>query len=461
VDGDDDATTVADTVVAGATLVATVDDERREIRGGWVAIARGLIEAVGTGPEPPARVRIDARGCLVTPGLVNTHHHLWQNLTRSYAPMTSTDFLGWLGVLYPLWSRIDAEGIYLSTRVGLAELALGGCTTTSDHLYLQPPDQPSFLDVQISAAAQSGLRFHATRGAVDRGRRDGSPMPDDMLEALDDVLSDCERLVAKHHDPAPASRLRIALGPHSVFGASSKLMAEVGALAAQLDVRLHTHLSGDRADDGYCMNLHGCRPLEWLESLGWIDRRTWVAHCFFPNADEIARLGAAGVGVAHCATAGLLMGVGVAPVPELRAAGVPVGLGVDGSSNSDSGSLWLEARMALIANRYRCGPAAFGARDALELATRDGAACLGRQGEIGVLAPGANADIAVWPIEGVSWAGAVSDPIEAWLRCGPTAPRHVLVGGEPVVRDGQLVRQDDLDDILARHTAVARRLQEC
>jgi cytosine/adenosine deaminase-related metal-dependent hydrolase len=456
----DDGTTVADVLVAGATLVATVDDDRRELRDGWVAVRHGLIDAVGSGAEPAARVRIEASGCLVTPGLVNTHHHLWQNLTRSYAPMTSIDFLGWLGVLYPLWSRIDAEGIYLSTRVGLAELALGGCTTTSDHLYLQPPDQPSFLDVQISAATESGLRFHATRGAVDRGQRDGSPMPDHMLEPLDDVLADCERLVATHHDRTPMSRLRVALGPHSVFGATSKLMAEIAALGARLDVRLHTHLSGDHADDGYCVNLHGCRPVEWLESLGWIDRRTWVAHCFFPNAGEIARLGAARVGVAHCATAGLLMGVGVAPVPEMRAAGIPVGLGVDGSSNSDAGSLWLEARMALLANRFRSGPAAFSARDALELATRGGATCLGRDGEIGVLAAGANADIAVWPIEGVPWAGAVSDPIEAWLRCGPTAPRHVLVGGEPVVRDGVLV-QDDIGDLLARHTTVARRLQEC
>jgi cytosine/adenosine deaminase-related metal-dependent hydrolase len=448
-------------LVAGARLVATVDDDRREIEGGWVSVRDGVIDAIGpAGTEPTAIRRIDASGCLVTPGLVNAHHHLWQNLTRAYAPMTNADFLGWLGALYPLWSEIDAEGIYLSTRVGLAELALGGCTTTSDHLYLQPPDQPSFLDAQIVAAAESGLRFHATRGAVDRGRRDGTQVPDRLVEDVDNVLADCERLVAGYHDRSPQSMMRVALGPHSVFGATSKLMAEVAALGERLDVRLHTHLSGDRADEAYCLDVHGCRPVEWLESVGWVDRRTWVAHCFFPNADEIVRLGAAGVGVAHCATAGLLMGVGIAPVRELRAAGTPVGLGVDGSSNSDAASLWLEARMALIANRFRNGPAAFGARDALELATRGGAACLGREGEIGVLAPGANADIAVWPLEGVRWAGAVSDAVEAWLRCGPSAPRHVLVGGTSVVHDGALL-QDDLDDILRRHTDVARRLQRC
>ena len=243
-----------DLLVAGATLVATVDDDRTEIAGGWVAIDDGLVVAVGRpGSEPAARERLDARGHLVTPGLINAHHHLWQNLTRSYAPMTTTDFLGWLGALYPLWSQIDAEGIYLSTRVGLAELALGGCTTTSDHLYLQPPGQPSFLDVEIEAAAASGLRFHATRGCVDRGQRVGSPMPDHMTESVEAVLADCERLVATHHQRGPSAMVQVALGPHSVFGASADLMAEVADLAKRLDVRLHTHLSGDRSDDAYCL----------------------------------------------------------------------------------------------------------------------------------------------------------------------------------------------------------------
>jgi cytosine/adenosine deaminase-related metal-dependent hydrolase len=392
--------------------------------------------------------------------LINAHHHLWQNLTRSYAPMTTTDFLGWLGTLYPLWAQVDAEGIEVSTRVGLAELALSGCTTASDHLYLQPPDQPSFLDVQIEAAKASGLRFHATRGCVDRGQRDGSPMPDHMLEDVDVVLADAERLVRAHHDPSPGAMVQVALGPHSVFGATSRLMVEVADAAERLDVRLHTHLSGDRADDPACRELHGCGSVDWFESVGWMGDRTWVAHCFFPDEAEIARLGAAGVGVAHCPTTGLLMGVGIAPVPELRAAGCPVGIGVDGSSNSDAGSLWMEARMALLATRFRCGPEGFGARDVLEMATRDGAACLGRAGELGELTPGANADLAIWPVEGLQWAGAVSDPIEAWLRCGPSAPRHVLVGGEPVVEDG-LLAAPDLDQVLARHEVLARQLQGC
>jgi cytosine/adenosine deaminase-related metal-dependent hydrolase len=450
-----------DRLIAGARLVATLDAERREIEGGWVAIDRGAIADVGgPGTEPPARERIDARGCLVTPGLVNAHHHLWQNLTRAHRPMTTTDFLGWLGVLYPLWSRVTADDIYLSTRVGLAELALGGCTTTSDHLYLQPPDQPSLVEVEIVAAREAGLRFHATRGAVDRGQRVGSPMPDRLTESIDSVLADSARLVDRYHERSPSAMTQVALGPHSVFGSTSDLMRATAALASELDVRLHTHLSGDSADDAYCQSLHGCRPVEWFESLGWSSPRTWVAHCLFPSEGEIRRLGAAQVGVAHCATAGMLMGVGIAPVVDLRRAGAPVGIGVDGSSNSDASSLWLEARMAMLAARFRSGPAAFGARDALEMATLDGAACLGRQGEIGVLQPGANADLCIWPLTGIAWAGAVSDPIDAWLRCGPGAPRDVLVGGKPIVRDFQL-NQPDLDDILRRHAAAARRLQGC
>jgi cytosine/adenosine deaminase-related metal-dependent hydrolase len=450
-----------DLLVHGAVMVATVDDDRREIRGGWVAIRGGVVAAVGPpGEEPPAQERLDASGCLVTPGLVNVHHHLWQNLTRAYRPMTTTDFLGWLGALYPLWSRVDAEAIRLSTQVGLLELALGGCTTTSDHLYLQPPDQPSLVEAEIVAAREIGLRFHATRGAVDRGKKHDSPMPDRLLERVDDVLEDAERLVAKYHERGPRAMVQIALGPHSVFGATPALMRETAALAEKLDVRLHTHLSGDTGDEAYCVDLYGCRPVEWFESMGWSSRRTWVAHCLFPSRAEIARLGAAGVGVAHCPTAGLLMGVGIAPVADLRRAGAPVGIGVDGSSNSDCASMWLEARMAMIAARFRGGPSAFGARDALELSTRGGAACLGRQGEIGVLAAGANADVALWPVEGLIFAGAVSDPIEAWLRCGPSAPRHLLVGGRTLVADGKLAR-GDLDDLLRRHAAASKRLQAC
>ena len=454
-------TVPCDLVVHGAVMVATIDDDRREIAGGWVAIRDGKIDSLGPpGSEPPAAKRLDAGGCLVTPGLVNAHHHFWQNLTRAYAPVTNADFLGWLGGLYPLWANVDAEAIHLSTRVAMAELALSGCTTTSDHLYLQPPDQPSLVEAEILAARATGMRFTATRGSVDRGQRDGGPMPDHMLETVDGVLADCARLVDTYHDRSPASKTQVALGPQSVFGATSALMREVGALGEELDVRLHTHLYGDIADEAYCLDLHGCRPFDWFQSVGWCTDRAWIAHCLFPDESEIAKLGAAGVGVVQCITSTMLMGVGISPVVELRRAGCPVGMGVDGSANGDASSMWMEARMSMIGNRLRSGPTAFTARDALELATRGGAACLGRAGEIGVIAEGANADLALWSIDGLPFAGAVSDPIEAWLRCGPAAVHTVLVGGEELVRGGEL-HGVDIGDLVHRHGAVARRLQQC
>jgi cytosine/adenosine deaminase-related metal-dependent hydrolase len=454
-----------DLVVAGATLVATVDAHRRELADGWVAIDGGRIAGVGGGPgpgspPPPARRRVDASGCLVTPGLVNTHHHMWQNLTRSYRPMTSEGFLGWLGALYPLWARLDEEAIEVSTWVALAELAAGGCTTTSDHLYLQAAGAGSFFDAQVAAAREVGLRFTACRGSVDRSQRHGALPPDSVAQDLDTILADCERAVASVHDPGPLSYLRVALAPHSLHAASDELMRGTAALAERLDVRLHTHLAADRADDEAARAGHGLSPVEWFEAMGWMSSRAWVAHCIFPSPAEIGRLGAAGVGVAHCATACLLMGVGITPVVDLRAAGVPVGLGVDGSSNSDSGSAWMEARTALLAGRFRGGPAAMTARDVLELATVGGAACLGRAGEIGELTVGAAGDLAVWPLDDLAHAGAVSDPIEAWLRCGPTAPRHVVVGGRVIVDGGELCLPG-LEDRLARHRKIARHLQEC
>ena len=449
----------AEVLVTGAELVATLDADRREIAGGWVAIAGGAVTAVGPpGHEPPAATTVDARGCLVTPGLVNTHHHMWQNLTRSYRPMTDQAFHGWLGALYPLWERIDTEAIASSTWVAMAELVISGCTTTSDHLYLQPAGCGSLFDSQVETAMAFGMRFTACRGAVDRSRRHGALPPDSIAQDTDTILADCARVVARYHDPSPLSRLRVALAPHSLHAASNELMVGTAALAERLDVRLHTHLAADVADDEAALLAYGCRPVEWFESVGWASPRTWVAHCVFPSAAEIARLGAAGVGVAHCATAMLLMGVGVAPVPSLRASGAPVGLGVDGSSNSDAASLWLEARTALLAGRSRFGPTALSARDVLEMATLGGAACLGRQGEVGVLTAGAAGDVAVWALDDLAHAGAVSDPIEAWLRCGPSAPRHVLIGGTPFVRHGEL-QVPDLAARLRHHRALATAVQ--
>src|SRR5579859_3100237 len=429
----------ADLLVTGAKLVATCDAEHRELAGGWVAVTDGLISVVGgsADPAPPEATVLDATDCLVTPGLVNTHHHIFQNLTRSYAPTVNGTLFQWLSGLYPLWAGVDEESVYVSAWVGLAELALGGCTTTTDHLYVHPKGGGDLISAEIAAAREVGLRFHPTRGSMTISEKDGGLPPDSVVQDDDDVLADCERLVAAHHDPARGAMVRVALAPCSPFSVSPDLMRRTAELAERLDVRLHTHLAEDPDEDSYCLEKFGRRPVEQYEEVGWLTARSWVAHCVYPNEAETARLGAAGVGVAHCPSSNMLLaGGGFAPVRELRAAGSPVGLGCDGSSSADSASLWVEARAALLLGRQRLGPAGMTAREVLDIGTRGGAACLGRDGEIGQLSVGAVGDLVCWPQEGLAFAGALTDPVEAWLRCGPTAARHTVVAGRVIVRDG-------------------------
>jgi cytosine/adenosine deaminase-related metal-dependent hydrolase len=452
---------VVDLLVRDADLVATVDDARRELPGGWVAIDGGLVTAVGgPGDEPPPAAEVlSARGCLVTPGLINTHHHIYQNLTRSFGPVVNGTLFEWLTALYPRWAMLDEEAAYVSAWVGLAELALGGCTTTTDHLYVHPRGGGDLISAEIAAAVELGMRFHPTRGSMSLSQKDGGLPPDSVVQDDDEILADSERLVAKHHDPAWGAMVRIALAPCSPFSVTPELMVATAELAERLDVRLHTHLAEDPDEDRYAEETFGRRTVDQFEAVGWMTDRTWVAHCIYPNAQEIGRLGAAGVGVAHCPSSNMLIGGGgLAPVADLRAAGVPVGLGCDGSSSTDAASLWIESRAALLLGRQRGGPTGMTARAVLEIATRGSAACLGREGELGVLAPGAVGDLVCWPMEGVQFAGALSDPVEAWLRCGPNAARHTVVAGRAVVRDGHLTRPGE-EDMLRRHHAIATRLQ--
>jgi len=416
----------ADLLVAGADLVATVDDERREIPGGWVAITDGLVSGFGSpGTEPEAVRTLRADGCLVTPGLINTHHHIYQNLTRAHRPATKATLFGWLTTLYPLWSRLDEEAAYLSAWVGLAELALGGCTTSTDHLYVHPRGGGDLITAEIRAAVELGMRFHPTRGSMSLSEKDGGLPPDSVVQSDDEILADSERLVGLHHDPSWGAMVRIALAPCSPFSVTPALMRETAELAERLDVRLHTHLAEDPDEDTYAMETFGRRTIEQFEEVGWGTDRSWVAHCIYPNPHEIARMGRWGTGVAHCPSSNMMIGGGgIAPVADFRAAGVPVGLGCDGSASTDSASLWMEARNALLLGRMRGGPESTGARDALEVATRGGAACLGRAGELGELSIGAAGDLVCWPLEGIAFAGAITDPIEAWLRCGPVSARH-------------------------------------
>jgi cytosine/adenosine deaminase-related metal-dependent hydrolase len=450
----------ADLLVHDAELIATVDDTRREIGGGWVAVTDGVVSGLGGpgDPVPEATRLVDARGCLVTPGLVNTHHHLYQNLTRAYAPALTGGLFDWLVTLYPLWARLDEEAAHVSAYVGLAELALSGCTTSTDHLYVHPRGAGDLISAEIAAAQDLGVRFHPTRGSMSLSVKDGGLPPDAVVQDDDEVLADSQRLVEAHHDRSPTAMTRVALAPCSPFSVSPALMRRTAELAETLDVRLHTHLAETRDEDAFCLQTFGRRPVDHLADAGWMSDRAWLAHLVWPSREEVTRLGAARVGAAHCPSSNMVLGSGLAPVAELRAAGAPVGLGVDGSSSADSASLWLEARTAMLQGKLRHGAAAMSARDALEMATRGGAACLGRAGEIGQLSVGACGDLALWSLEGVRFAGALSDPVEAWLRCGPVSARHTVVAGRFVVEDGALVHPA-LAEQLAVHRRVSQRMQ--
>jgi cytosine/adenosine deaminase-related metal-dependent hydrolase len=452
---------IADLLLENALVVATVDDARRELKGGWVAITDGLISGVGSSldPKPSAREKLDATDCLVTPGLVNTHHHIYQNLTRAYPPMTDKPLFGWLQSLYPLWRAIDEEAVYVSAYVGLAELALSGCTTSTDHLYLHPHGAGDLLTAEIRAAQELGMRFHPTRGSMSLSQKDGGLPPDDVVSDDDEILAASQLAVERHHDRSFGAMVRVALAPCSPFSVTEELMMRSAELAEKLDVRLHTHFAENAEDDDFSIATFGCRPMEYLERTGWCSDRTWVAHCVMPNHDEVHRLGAAGIGVAHCPSSNMILASGISPVADLRAAGVKVGLGVDGSSSADSASMWLEARQAMLLAKLRNGANAGTARMSLEIATRGGAGCLGREGEIGEISVGAVGDIAVWSLTGPSFAGAIADPVEGWLRCGPASAKHTVVHGRVVVRDGQLTHPA-LDGMLKSHHTISSRIQQ-
>ena len=383
---------------------------------------------------------------------------MYQNLTRAFPPMTNAALFGWLQTLYPLWSTLDEEAANVSAWVGLAELALSGCTTSTDHLYVHPGGGGDLLSAEIMAAKDLGMRFHPTRGSMSLSQKDGGLPPDNVVQDHDVILAESQRAVEQHHDASHGAMVRIALAPCSPFSVTKQLMTESAHLAEKLDVRLHTHFAENSEDDAFSIATFGCRPTQYLEDVGWCTDRAWVAHCVMPNHDEIQQLGKAKIGVAHCPSSNMILSSGIAPVVDLRAAGVHVGLGVDGSSSADSASMWLEARQAMLLAKLRNGAAAGTARMSLEIATRGGAGCLGRVGEIGEISVGAVGDLAIWSLTGVAFAGAVADPIEAWLRCGPTGAKHTIVNGKLVVDNGQLV-SNKVDSMLATHRKVAKRMQ--
>lgn len=432
-------------------------DRGWEIADGWVAIKDKRVHSVGkAGEEPTALKAISARGRLVTPGLINAHHHMYQNLTRSYAPVTNGSLFEWLTGLYPLWAGLTEESVYLSTYIAMTELLMGGCTTSMDHMYVHP--KPRLIDAQFRAAADIGFRFYATRGSMTRSVENGGLPPASVVQREDDILDDSIRLVETFHDASPGSMRRLALAPCSLFSVTERIMSESARLADKYDLRLHTHLAEDPEEDTYCAEVYGCTPTEYFERVGWASRRSWVAHFIYPSDDEIGRLAHAGVCATQCPCSNMLIGGGSADVMGLRARGMRVGLGCDGSASTDHASMWLEARTALLLGRYRNGPNSMSARDALDVATRGGAACLGWDDEIGHLRPGACADLVIWSMSDVALAGAHTDPVEAWLRCGPATAGTTIVNGKVLVEEGRPV-MTELGDVLREHARHSRRMQ--
>ena len=443
---------MSELLIKGADIVLTMDDSRRELHGADILVRDGAIAGIGHDLTVQGDV-IDASGCVVTPGLVNTHHHLFQTLTRAVPAAQDAALFGWLQTLYPIWSQLGPEHLFTSTQIGLAEMALSGCTMTSDHLYLFP--NGGRLDDTIVAAQEVGLRFHATRGSMSIGESKGGLPPDALVEDEAAILEDCIRVVDAFHDTSANALTRVALAPCSPFSVSRDLMRETAILARDKGVMLHTHLAENDEDIAFSQSAFGCRPGQYAEELGWVGPDVWHAHCVKLDGQEIDLFAHTRTGVAHCPCSNCRLGSGIAPVIDMRAAGVNVGLGVDGSASNDTSNLIAEARQAMLLQRVSKGGDAFPAREALELATRGGAAVLGRSAECGQIATGFRADLAIWDVSGIESAGSW-DPA-ALLLAGPSRVRDLLVEGRRIVADGQLATID-LPATITKQNAMVRQL---
>jgi 8-oxoguanine deaminase len=441
-------------LVKHADLLVTMDAGRRTIPDGGLFARDNAIEQVGPTadlPESADRV-IDARGMIILPGLVNTHHHLYQTLTRCIAQ--DSVLFDWLATLYPIWARLTPEAVYVSAKVGLAELMLTGCTTTSDHLYIYP--NGARIDDEIQAATELGIRFHATRGSMSLGRSQGGLPPDSVVEDEAFILHDSRRAIEEHHQAQRYGMVRVALAPCSPFSVTAGLMRESAHLARAYGVRLHTHLAETLDEERFCLEKFGARPVEYVESLGWTGPDVWHAHCVHLNTTEIALFAHTGSGVAHCPNSNMRLASGIAPVRAMRDAGVRVGLGVDGSASNDGNHLLGEARQAMLLQRVGGDPAALGAREALEIATLGGASVLGRN-DIGALAPGMAADFIGYRLERLEFAGALHDPLAALVFCTPPYVDFSVINGQVRVQDGHIVGLD-LPALIQRHDQISRAM---
>jgi cytosine/adenosine deaminase-related metal-dependent hydrolase len=431
----------------GATIiehchVATCDPDDAEFTDGHLVWEDGAITTVGAGPAPEGLEdveRVDGRGCLLTPGLINAHHHLYQWVTRAVSQ--DQTLFGWLTALYPIWAQIDAEIVHAAAAANLGWLALTGTTTSSDHHYVFPRRGGDLLEAEIRAAQMIGLRFHPARGSMDLGQSAGGLPPDSVVEDRDAILTATAEAIDRWNDPAPESMLRIVVAPCSPFSVSAGLMREGAELARAKGVRLHTHLAESRDEDTYCAEHYGCTPTQYAEDLGWLGSDVWMAHCVHLDDGAMDRFAATGTGVAHCPTSNGRLGAGLAPVGELLRRRVPVGLGVDGAASNESGRMVDELHQALLVARLRDGPTALTARQSLRLGTIGGARCLGREADLGSLEPGKLADLALWRVDGLAGDG-IADPVATLVFGAPTLDR-LWVGGEPVVSAGALVGADE------------------
>ena len=438
-------------LIKNADMIVTMDDQRRELHGADIRLTNGVIAEIGYELETLGEI-VMATGCSVTPGLVNTHHHLYQTLTRAVPGGQDALLFGWLQTLYPIWSRFGPEEMRVSAMVGLAEMALSGCTLSSDHLYLYP--NGSRLDDTIDAAKEVGLRFHPTRGSMSIGESDGGLPPDALVENENNILEDCIRVIDAHHDSSEGAMVRVGVAPCSPFSVSRELMRDAAILARDKSVMLHTHLAENDEDIAYSLEKFGVRPGQYAEDLGWTGDDVWHAHCVKLDGQEIDLFAKTKTGVAHCPCSNCRLGSGIAPVRKMRDAGVKVGLGVDGSASNDSGNLIAEARQSMLLQRVANGADAMSAREALEIATRGGAQVLGRH-DCGQISVGKRADIAIWDSSGVESAGSWDKA--ALLLAGPTKVKHLFVEGRQIVRDGKMVTID-LPRLIERQNQLARAL---
>lgn len=444
------------TIAIEGAAIATLDPDRCEIAEGHAVVEGSRIVAVGPGPAPYDRDLldrvVDGRGCLLTPGLVNTHQHLYQWVTRGLA--ADATLFEWLTTLYPVWAGIDEESVHVAAQAALSQMALTGCTTAADHHYVFPRDGGDVLGAEILAAREVGLRFHPARGSMDLGAKDGGLPPDSVVQDLDTVLAATEDAIDRWHDPSPGSMLRVSVAPCSPFSVTGDLMREAAVLARRKGVRLHTHLAETTDEAAWCAERVGCTPLEYAEDLGWTGPDVWFAHGIHFDDAEVKRLGSTATGVAHCPSSNARLGAGIARVADLRAAGAPVGLGVDGTASNEAGSMVEEVRHAVLFARARGGPQALGVRDTLEMATLDGARILGRDDEIGSVEVGKLADLALWRLDTLAHAG-IDDPVAALVLGAAPPVELLLVDGRPVVEGGRMVTVDQ--EALAGRVAATQR----